>query len=439
MDVSSVSLLGIGLSILMFMILAFRGFSVLVIAPISVIIIAAFGGPGIVKVLTGPFMVGMTNFAKSYFLIFLFSALFGQVMSDSGAARSIGRVISDAARRSRNHRNLFAVLSLPLINALLTYSGISLYVVVFTLVAIARNLFKELNIPWHLYAVSCLGTGAFTMTMLPGTPAITNLIPLKYFGTTAMAAPTLGVVLAIVDIAITIIYIKWAIDRCAMKGEGFMETGHLIDQVALEEETDSKQHPLWKCLLPLTVPVIAMNVFQQNPAISLIFAIISVYILFYSEFKNIKATLNQGAASGIVPLISVCVAVGFGSAIAAVPGFKILTDTLTTIPGPPLTQLVLAVYMASLVTGSAAGGLTIGLDAVANTFVKMGMDGEIAHRMSAIASCGGVMPHNASVINTLTITKLNHKSAYKHYFMIDVVIQTSVLIIGVFLVQLGVK
>jgi len=438
-DSALLSLIGIGLALVLFIVMAFRGYAILIIAPVMATLVGFISGVDVLKLLTGPFMNGFVGFAKSFFLLFALSAIFGKLVGDSGVARSIAVTISSFARKSKKNQVFIAVLSLPLINAILTYSGISLFVVVFTLVTIARSLFKELNVPWHLYTCGCLGTGAFTMTALPGTPAIHNLIPMKYFGTTPMAAPILGIFASIVMVVLGIGYIYWQVSISKRKGEGFMDTGSVIDKVALADDSDKPIFPIWRCLLPLIVPIVVMNVFKQSPVTALVCAVIATYLIFYSSFSNIKKSLNEGISNAVIPMINVCAAIGFGTACAAVPGFDILKGALAQIPGSPLIQMMVAIFVASAVTGSGSGGMGLVLETMSKKFIEAGIDPQLAHRLGAMASLSGAGPNSGSVINTLSITKLTHAQAYKHYFALDIVIHAIGLLAALGLAQFGVR
>jgi len=438
-DNAVLSLIGIGLALVLFIVMAFRGVSILIIAPLMVTLVGLMSGVNVLNLLAGPFMNGFVGFAKSFFLIFALSAIFGKLVGDSGVARSVAITICGIARKSKKNQMFIAVLSLPLINSILTYSGISLFVVVFTLVTIARSLFKELNVPWHLYCCGCLGTGAFTLSSMPGTPALQNLVPIKYFGTTPMAAPILGIFASIVMVVLGIGYIYWQVSISKRKGEGFMDTGSLIDKVALADDDNKPIFPMWRCLLPLVVPIIVMNVFKQSPVTALVCAVIATYLIFYRSFSDIKKSLNDGISNAVIPMINVCAAIGFGTACAAVSGFDILKGALDQIPGSPLIQMMVAIFVASAVTGSGTGGMGLVLETMSKKFIDAGIDPQLAHRFGAMAALSGAVPNSGAVINTLAITRLTHAQAYKHYFSLDIVIHAIGMLAALGLAQFGVR
>ena len=231
-----ISLLGIVIGLALFILLAYMGYNTIIVAIASAMAVAVFGGMNPFVALTEAFMPKTVGFMQGYFLIFLFSALFARFMGDSGAAPSIAVKVARIAKRAKNPdmQRWLAVMVLPLIQLILTYGGVNVFVVVFILVAIARSLFKDLNIPWWMYSCSCLGSSTVTIGMLPGSPQIQNIIPMQYFGTTTMAAPVLGILSSIITFAIGSLYIWWQCKRTNKKGEGFYPTGDLIDKEQLE-------------------------------------------------------------------------------------------------------------------------------------------------------------------------------------------------------------
>jgi H+/gluconate symporter-like permease len=371
------------------------------------------------------------------------SAVFGRFVSDAGIAFSIGKTIAGAAKRSEKHQILLACLTLPAINAILTYSGVSLFVAVFTLMFIGRDLFKELDIPWHLYGFGIFGSATFTMGMLPGSPQIQNLLPMKYFGTDPMAAPLLGIIMAVLNIILGVIYCKYAVNKAIKNNEHYLDLGQGIEDYIAStgaggQMTDRQVQPLWKCLVPLVTPLIVMNVFKQDPVYALLVATVITYILFRNEFGNVKKSLNEGSVNAFTPMFSICAAVGFGGAVSVLPGFKMIMAALVAMPGPATLHMVVGIAVAAGITGSSSAGTMIGLDALAKHYAPL-MDSAVAHRLAASSGFMALLPHNGGVFSTVTIIRVKHKDIYRHYFMLGLLIPGIVVFVGVFLAQLGIK
>src|SRR5207342_229718 len=182
-------LIGILVALSLLIWLAYRGWSVLLLAPAAAIIAAGLSGDPLLAHWTQTFMASGAQFVMQFFPIFLLGALFGKLMEDSGSVSAIATFMTKSLGAKR------AVLAVVLAGAVVTYGGVSLFVAFFVLAPMAHAVFRAAAIPKRLMpAAIALGTSTFTMSMLPGTPAIQNAIPMPFFGTTPFAAPGLGII-----------------------------------------------------------------------------------------------------------------------------------------------------------------------------------------------------------------------------------------------------
>jgi H+/gluconate symporter-like permease len=442
MDAATLSVAGIIVSVSLYIYLIFRGYNIWILSVLASIIVILFSGGDVIKTITGPFMTSFVAFARSFFLLFVASAIFGRFIGDTGVAYSLGKKIASVANRCGSQKKFVACLGVPLIYGILTYSGVSVFVVVFTMMYIVRDLFKELDIPWHFYGFGIFGSATFTTGMLPGSPQIQNLVPMKYLGTTAMAAPKLGIVMSIIMIILAVAYMKYMVDRSIKRDEHYIDTGKGIEEYFAAsgiKQEDREIHSLWKCLLPLPVPIVVMNYFKLDPAFALAVAVIFIYLLFRNEFTNVKKSINEATISAFSPVLSVCAAAGFGGVVASTPGFKLMITALSSIPGPASLQLALAVFIGAAIAGSASAGQTIALDALAKQYLPL-VDAEVTHRLLGPAACAGsLLPHNGALFSAFAILRLTHKQIYPHYFWIGCCLQLIVMLIGVFLGEMGLK
>ncbi len=210
------SIVGIVLALSALMLFAYRGVSVLILAPLAALVAVAFSGAPLLASYTQVFMPALGGFVVLYFPLFLLGALFGKLMEASGAAQALAEAIVARLGASR------AIAAIVAACALLTYGGVSLFVVAFAVYPIAAGLFRAAAVPKRLIpATIALGAFTFTMTALPGTPAIQNAIPMPYFGTTPFAAPGLGLIGGAIMLLLGLAWLQQRARRARMAGEGY--------------------------------------------------------------------------------------------------------------------------------------------------------------------------------------------------------------------------
>ena len=430
--------------------IAYRGYSVILFAIIAALAAILFNSPSLVApMFSNVFMVKMTDFVKNYFPVFLLGALFGKMIEISGFSKAIVVAVIKVLGRQ------MATLSIVLVCAILTYGGVSLFVVVFAVYPFAAELFRAGNIPKRLIpGTIALGAFTFTMDALPGTPQIQNIIPATFFKTDTWAAPWLGVIGATFTLILGILYLYWQRKRAEKEGEGYGT--NLVNE---PESVDSEKlvNP-WIAALPLLV------VFVMNKAFTFIipffygsthtmtlagsgnvittdvtkFAaiwsveaalVLGILTILAFAFKPVVSRFVEGSKAAVtgslLANLNTAAVVGFGAVIAALPGFMVIANALKSIPNPLLNEAV-SVTALSGITGSASGGMTIALTAMANTFIEhanaAGISMEVLHRVAAMAS-GGIdtLPHNGAVITLLAVTGLTHKQSYKDIFAITII------------------
>lgn len=414
--------IGILMSIALLIYLAFKGVSILIIGPLTAALIILSNKMAITSALfsgTTSYMGGLGSFVTSFFLIFILGAVLGKYLEDSGAARAIANSILKVTGRS----NPFAVLAaITLIGALLTYGGVNVFIVIFTIVALARPLFQALNIAWHIVlAPIALGCATFTMVMLPGTPAIQNVIPTVVLGTSLTAAPLIGIVSTLVIIVFGLFYIKWQLNVAAAKGEGFVATG---------KDVSFEERELPSLALALTPMVILIGTILIGSAMkipniiipALIVGILVAMGVLNKYIPNHMATLNSGAANAMGPAVFTAAAVGIGTVVAVAPGFKTILAVIQQIPGGAEVQIAAITGFMATVTGSPSGAEGIVMSAFGKAWLATGVAPEAIHRIVALSATAlGAMPHNGTVFALMGITGLSHKQCYKHIFWIMMV------------------
>jgi H+/gluconate symporter-like permease len=457
----------VGLGVLVW--LSFRGWSVLVLAPVAGLIAAFAAGEPLLAHWTQTFMGSAAGFLASFFPLFLLGALFGKLMEDSGSVAAIAQFMTEKLGAKR------AILAVVLAGALVTYGGVSLFVAFFVLGPMAQALFRAADIPNRLMpAAIALGTSTFTMTALPGTPAIQNAIPMPFFGTTPFAAPGLGVIAAAIMLGFGLWWLARAEAAARRKGEGYgtaavaadaaaddplvrerATTASSFDPAEAHRGRRSDASPgVYVAMLPLVVVVLvnlAMSLavlprldtsFLAEPrwggvplasvsgvwsvVVALASAIVVLVVLNRGRLAGLRATVDAGANASVLPVLSVASLVGFGAVVAAMPAFEVVRDWVLSIGGGPLVSLAVSTNILAALTGSASGGLTIALDALGPTYLALaaeqGIDPALLHRVAVIgAGTLDSLPHNGAVVTLLAVCGSTHGKSYFDIVMVGIV------------------
>jgi H+/gluconate symporter-like permease len=463
-------LLGIlvGLGLLIW--LAFRGWSVLLLAPAAALVAALFGGEPLLANWTQIFMGSAARFLAQFFPLFLLGAVFGKLMDDSGSVSAVANFMTE----SLGERHV--MLAVVLAGALVTYGGVSLFVAFFVLVPMAQALFRAAAIPRRLMpAAIILGTSTFTMSALPGTPSIQNAIPMPFFGTTPFAAPGLGIIASFIMLGFGLWWLRRAENTARRSGEGYgaeasggvdaaaddemvrerATTAREFDPAEIHHGHHSASVPSIRiAALPLAVVVLVnltMSLFilrrldfsfladerwggtsisavagVWSVVVALAAAIATVIVFNRGRLPVLRESMDAGANASVLPALSVASLVGFGAVIAALPAFAVVRDWVLAIEGGPLVSLAVATNVLAALTGSASGGLTIALDALGQTYMTIaaqtGINPALMHRVAVIGSGTlDILPHNGAVVTLLAVCGSTHRESYFDIVIVGIV------------------
>jgi H+/gluconate symporter-like permease len=442
------------------MVVAYRGFSVILFAPVAAMLAVLLTSPSAVPAaFTGLFMEKLVVFVKLYFPVFLLGAVFGKVIELSGFSQAIASSVIRLVGPRR------ALLSIVLVCAILTYGGVSLFVVVFAVYPFAADLFRLGDIPKRLIpGTIALGAFTFTMDSLPGTPQIQNIIPTTFFKTTTWAAPWLGVIGSVFILAVGLFYLERRRRSAADEGYG---VGHSNEPLPPESSVPS--HPAL-ALAPLLVVGFANKLLTgaigrqygasysvglpgldhpltgTTASVAAIWAVEGALLLGIASamalaWSPVRARFTEGSraaiAGALLASLNTASEYGFGAVIAALPGFVAIRDALKAIPNPLVNEAITVTTLAGI-TGSASGGLSIALAAMGEQFVQAakasGISLEVFHRIASMASGGmDTLPHNGAVITLLAVTGLTHRQAYRDILAVTCIKTAAVfVVIGVF-------
>ncbi|MBQ9441560.1 MAG: GntP family permease [Selenomonadaceae bacterium] len=439
----------IGVAIVGLMMFAYRGWSIILIAPFFAIIAALLSEFGIMPTYSELYMTRLAEYTKTYYPVFLFGAVFARLMEKGGLASAIaGKIISLLGEKQ-------AVLAVILGCAALTYGGLSVFVVAFVMYPFGAEIFRKANIPKKLLpATLWMGIFSFAMVAMPGTPQIQNIIPSSYFGTSTWAGAGIGLFATILFMGMSMGWLMFRAKSLQAKGEGY---GGEVEQ----KQRKDRRLPDWKfALIPLLM-VIVINVILSNPfhwewgfhwdeksletflplklsllaasvgkvqaiwsiSVALILSSIAAAFIGRRRYRgskeNFLETVNYGAASSCAAVLNVASGFAFGSVMVSMPGFLPIKEILIGIgdSAGPLVSAVITTNIMGGITGSASGGLTIALSMLGETWAQMataqGIPLEALHRIVSIASIGiDPVPHCGALVTLLAICGLTHKEAY---------------------------
>ena len=463
-------LLGILVGLALLVLFAFRGWTVLLLAPAAALVAAAFGREPLLANWTQIFMGSAARFLAQFFPIFLLGAIFGKLMDDTGSVSAV----ADFMTKSLGERR--AILAVVLAGAFVTYGGVSLFVAFFVLSPMAQALFRAAAVPRRLMpAAIVLGTSTFTMSALPGTPSIQNAIPMPFFGTTPFAAPGLGTIAAAIMLGCGLWWLARAEAAARRAGEGYGSEALVTvdkaadDEIVRERATTAREFdpaeihhgdrstltpPVFFAALPLVI-VVAVNLLMSlvvlprfdfsylaeerwgatsiaavagvwSVILALAAAIATVIFCNRSRLRSLRQSMDAGANASVLPALSVASLVGFGAVIAALPAFAIVRDWVLAIEGGPLVSLAVATNVLAALTGSASGGLTIALDALGQTYMTIaahtGLSPALMHRVAVIGSGTlDILPHNGAVVTLLAVCGATHRESYFDIVMVGIV------------------
>lgn len=421
--------------------LTLKGVNILIGGPLAALFVALMSGlplfPQLVEEgapnFVTSYMTGFTSFILAWYLMFLLGAVFGKVMEDSGAADAVAKWFVGKLGMK------FAVLAIVLACAVLTYGGVSLFVVAFSVYPMAISLFKQADLPRRFIpATLALGSVTFTMTSA-GSPEIQNWIPIPFLGTTPYAGWEVSIIVAVFMAVFGFWWLKKIISKAVNKGERFVDrkTDPTFDV------TRPLPNPLL-AMIPLLVVLIISFIFhdslkQSALIVALLGGIIATFIVSWNYFKAPWEAVSAGTVGAIIAIGNTAAVVGFGGVAKSVPAFGVAVEAMTNIPGSPLIGAAIAVSVIAGMTGSASGGQAIALPLLAPGYLDAGVNPEALHRVVAISS-GALdsLPHNGYVVTTIhSIAGEKYSQAYWAVAATTVVTPVIGVILAIILFSFG--
>lgn len=437
--------IGVLLGVAAIIYFSLKEINIIIAAPLATLIVVLLNRMDVVTSLLGNqpnnYMGALSTYILNYFAIFLLGSILAKLMEASNATVAIADFILQKVGYDNPYRVLVAIF---IISGILTYGGISLFVVMFAVLPLAKSLFKKMDLAWNLIQVPLwLGIATVTMTVLPGTPAIQNVIPIQYLDTSLTAAAVPSILGSIGCVIFGLFYMKHTLKKSLAKGENFSTytTG------AQTETSNRKQPAFIASIMPLTVLVIIAisgsvlgNDFIKKNIIyvALLIGILLALILFYRYIPDKIGSMSVGATGSVGPIFATSSAVAFGAVVMIAPGFKVFSDLILNIPGSPLISLTVLTSSMAAITGSSSGALGIVMPNFSEYYLSTGLNPEMIHRVAAVASnILTIVPQSGVLLTFLSLTGLNHKTGFKQtfttVFMGTLIAEIIIIIVGSFI------
>ncbi|BCP57839.1 cytochrome C biogenesis protein CcmE [Streptococcus parasuis] len=410
--------LGVLLAIIAIIYWTSKNLHVIIAAPLASLIIILTNQMNVLEVMLGKeqsYMAGLAGFLINNFAIFMLGSILARYMEASGATQTIANCILKVMGKDSPYKGLLAI---TLIASILTYGGVSIFVVIFTLLPLSRPLFKELNINWALFPLPVfLGAGTYTMTTLPGAPSIQNVIPTKVLGTSLTAAPVISLAASLTLLVFGMLYMAYCLKKSLANGETYTEE---------EDETavalSDKAPNLFLSVLPLLSLIGTIFLMNQTPnvlAIGLLVSIILSALIFLPYLPNQKEILNTATIASVVPAFATSSTVAFGTVLTLSAGFSVIQEWIQQIPGSPLISLSVSTALVSGIIGSSSGAVGIASSHFLPTYMEMGINPELLHRVVVVASAIlTVVPQSGVMITFHNLSRLSMKRGLKYSFIL---------------------
>jgi H+/gluconate symporter-like permease len=418
-------------ALILFSILAFKQISAIILGPVVAVFVIVMARLPMFETLLGPYMSAAAGYIQKFFLVFFVGALFGAIMDETRAAESIAQSLVKLTG------GRWAAPVVMIITGLLTYGGVSGFVVFFAMYPIALQLFKSANISRRLIPAA-ISAGAWTWSMNgPGSPSIQNVIPMRYLGTSSVAALVPALVGMIAQLVLIFLWLEWRSKRLKKKGYVFEDASLAPLKVPDKKHEVGLPNP-WKSAIPALLILFTFNVLKLPVEGAVMIGILSALALLHKQRDGLEEwihTLNRGALNSATAILNTAIVVGFAGVVRVTAGFDKMIGGLKNLQLSPLVFVAITSAIAAGAAGSASGGLGIAYEALQDTYANLGVNVEYVHRISVIAAgTFDTLPHQGAQITLLAICGLSHKEGYFDIAITQIVIP--ILALALFVIPL---
>ena len=405
------NLAGVLAAVTVLILLIYKRVSLIPAALISALILALTNDIGYTELVMEHYAFSLADFIRKYFMVFVTNALFGKIMEETLLAatfsKMIGKVFGDKG----------AVYGAMLATALLSYGGVSVFVIVFTVYPIFLVTFQKADLPGK-YIPACIMASSctFPLSMPPGGAQLNNIIPGQYMGTSPMAAFPVGIVCSLFCAAFLYLYFRWEFAGARKRGEHFAADERILEKIR-RFERDGGIVP-WLSALPLILIILLINGFGMDLSYAVLCACGLALVIGWKNIPNKLKVINDGVKNVGGAMVTTAASVGFGGAVLACSGAEIILDAIASLPFHPAVLLAIASSFAGLLTGNGGGGCDVAMSLLSGQYLEMGVDPQLLHRAAAIATAAfSCLPHNGMLITIMDTCGYTAGQSYKYIFI----------------------
>lgn len=418
------SLFGVVTAVGLLILLIYKRVGLIPASLICLLVLALTNNISYMMMVADRYAVSLSNFIAKYFLVFVTNALFGRIMEESLLAAAFSKMIG----RVFGEKN--AVFGAMLATAMLSYGGVSVFVIVFTVYPIFLATFQKANLPRKLIPACIMSSSCtFPLSMLPGGAQLNNIIPTTYIGTTPMAASLVGLLCSALTAVLLFLYFQYEFSKARKNGEHFDMDAQILARIAAFDQEAG--FPMWMSALPLLLIILLINGFGLNLSYAVLAASALAMVIGWKNLPNKLRTVNQGIQAVGSAMVTTAASVGFGGAVLSCAGAQSILNTIAALPFNPIICLSIASAFAGAMTGNGGGGADIAMSLLSKPYLAMGVHPEIMHRVVAIATAGfSCLPHNGMMITIMDTCHFSAKQCYRYIFISTVLLSLIALILA---------
>ncbi|MGL6108395.1 GntP family permease [Romboutsia sp.] len=415
-----IAVFGLIISVILLIYLSFKGYPMLFSTIVCSVILAVFGGMALQPDMLAIYGGGLGAFFGNNVLLFTMGALFGKLLGESKAAISFSYKILDVLGEQR------ALLAIYVASFVLTWAGVNNFVLIFALYPIMVALCSRTNIPKKLGLAAFMSGSFIPMAFTPGSATNMNVILADTLGTSMYAGAGIGAIGTVIATTLALTWLKYEESKCRSEAERFVAADTDII-VSLDDKDGLPSFS--KSAIPLLALIVGIIALSKNmasmPAIvfSLVISSAIAFVLFNKSYPNKVATISQGLAGGINPLLAVATISGFSAVIEKLPVFSTIVDSLFGLGLNPLILLFIVMAILSGIMGNAISPVAFFASTLADKFVAAGIAPSLLHRMVTMGSTSlSCLPNSGGLLSIIEVCKLTLKDCYREVAIATMVI-----------------